>query len=149
MKETEKAIEEKNTKCQEKKTKEVKKTQAERIAEVEAAVKEKTAGKNLTHRQTVKLIMQELNKVNCTDLQLLYQKMEIYANDISWVAEESGINYYTLNKKLQGNGRFTAEEIAGLYTACDMTADEVYDIFIHPYYHFMEKILLEVYVPQN
>lgn len=132
-----------------KEAKQSKKTQQQQIADAVARIQAQIAGENLTRQKTLQLIMRELGKVNCVDLQLLYQKTDVYAHDIPWLAEESGINYYTLNKKMQGKAKFTAEEIARLYVACDMSREDVYSIFIHPYQHLAEQLLLELYTPQT
>ena len=64
------------------------------------------------------------------DLERLKQVISDSGMTIKAIAERSGMKRYTLDRRLDGNGEFTASEIVGLTKALRLNVSERNEIFL-------------------
>ena len=108
----------------------------------EKAMRKKQRRLNASDKEKVEMIAQ-LAKTNCVDLALLDEKLAVIDHDIEWLAAECGMTYETLNNKLHGKTKFYVEEMAMLYPLVGLDVQDVYDIFIHPFWHRFEEEMMK------
>lgn len=65
-----------------------------------------------------------------TDLDALKAKIEDSGMTIESIAEKANIKRYTLDRRLKGEGEFTASEIVGLTKALKLKLSERNNIFL-------------------
>lgn len=65
-----------------------------------------------------------------TDLDALKAKIEDSGMTIESIAERANIKRYTLDRRLKGEGEFTASEIVGLTKALKLKLSERNNIFL-------------------
>lgn len=64
------------------------------------------------------------------DIDMLKAKISDSGMTIKTISERSGIKRYTLDRKLRGQGNFTADDIVGLTKALKLKPSERNDIFL-------------------
>lgn len=64
------------------------------------------------------------------DIEMLKEKISESGMTIKAIAERAGIPRYTLDRKLRGQGEFTANDVVGLTRALRLSASERNNIFL-------------------
>ena len=77
--------------------------------------------------------------MNLVDRVLLNSKIEHSPYKVSIIADMIGVSYDTLNRRLNGEGKFHLFEVAGLILVLELTSQEIYDIFFYPYLRVLEE----------
>ena len=78
-------------------------------------------------------------RMNLVNNVLLSSKIEHSPYKVSMIADMIGVSYDTLNRRLNGGGKFHLFEVVGLIMVLKMTPQEIYEIFFAPYLRVLEE----------